>query len=517
MRQKNRPPLGTGRPSFRDDTSLVGFRYEKTKPAEPPVPLPPPRNPLRSSSSVSISRSNTTATNVSRSTSNSSVTSFSVSPVVVAPPTSAYMPLVAPPTEQHPALRSPLPANALGIQEGKRDSGHAATTASGSVIHEEDCEDDFDHEHADRRCSEKMKELARDGTVPEAVEHLEYRVDEGRALAVVDQDRRATAAAAAASAPVTVAAVQERPASTKANSPSPQHSPHADTNSRVFKQPVSPRKLVKKNSTRFSSFRTKSNEASEKAREPAPMESEPAPLMRGSIAAPTSSSAHKPAQHEDVSLQTALPPFGLSGGPNRTSSAAIFDLDAQFAPLAISIPTDGLLDDEFMTGFSFSKRGSLMFGGKRATMAFEGATDLPPPSSSTTVSAHDHIDAEMPPPASVYQTRQGEASTERPSSSLSAADTTVARAPMAQPVPDIRILSPDIEKESQKVRSLYATGDAINWEDGARFSFCEHLEPTPEVPAEEDAHDPYAVLWLTPKSFLTQFLDFANIFIFFIA
>ena len=41
------------------------------------------------------------------------------------------------------------------------------------------------------------------------------------------------------------------------------------------------------------------------------------------------------------------------------------------------------------------------------------------------------------------------------------------------------------------MRSLYDTGETINWEDGARHSFCERLEPTPEVPAEEAANDPY--------------------------
>lgn len=478
VRQKNR--LHTGLPSFRDDTSLVGFRYEKTKPAEPPVPLPPSRNPLRTPSLLSVARSNTTATNKTQSTSSSSVSSFSVSPVVVAPPTAlAYMPSVAPPTEQHPALRSPLPANALGIQDGKRDSGHAATANSDSVIHEEDCEDDYEQQ---QYLSEKMNELAREGAIPEAMEHIEYR-DEDRALAVVD---RAAASVAALHGPP--------PASPTANSPS---SPQSDIQSRVFKQPVSPRKLVKKTSTRFSVFRGRSSsEASGRAEEASPMESEPKPLMRGSIATPASS-MHKPGQDDHFSQQTALPPSGgLNAASNDTcssSASAIPDLDAQFAPLAISIPTDSLLDDAFMTGFSFSKRGSLMFGGKRATMATDGATDFSP----STTAALDHgntSDTEMP-DASLDQTVPEGVVNGRPSSTVSATDT-VNRTTAAQPLPDIRILSPDIEKESQKVRSLYSTSDAINWEDGARFSFCEHLEPTPEVPAEEDPHDPYAVLWL---------------------
>ncbi|KHO01901.1 Rab-GAP/TBC domain protein [Metarhizium album ARSEF 1941] len=473
VRQRNRS--GTGRAPFRDDTNVVGFRYEKTKPAEPPVPLPPPRNPLRSPSSVSIARSHTTtATNISRSTSTSSAaTSRSVSPVVVAPPALAFMPFIAPPTEQHPALRSPLPASAyasaLGNQDGKRDSGHAGTTASDSVIHEEDCEDDFGDDAAKRQqhdlCSDEMRQLERHGAVPEATKRVDSRA-EGRALV--------------GAPPPAGAALPGPRASAFANSPS---TTQTDINSRVFKQPVSPRKLVKNRSLRSSGFTaSRSSESSERAKEEPPMKSEPEPLVRGSVATPASS-AHKPGQNQGaVSLQSVLiPPEGFNG-PSNSISSAVTDLDAQFAPLAISIPTDDFLDDAFMTGLSFSNRGSLMFGGERATAATAvegGVVDLPP---STTASAdhRDGSDAGMA-PSSGERTVPVDASNDRCNSSLSAVT--------AQPVPHIRILSPDIEKESQKVRSLYQAGDAINWEDGARFSLDEYLEPTPEVPAEEDSHD----------------------------
>lgn len=38
----------------------------------------------------------------------------------------------------------------------------------------------------------------------------------------------------------------------------------------------------------------------------------------------------------------------------------------EFAPLTTPIPTDSLLDEGFLDGLSFSKRGSIMFGGKKA-------------------------------------------------------------------------------------------------------------------------------------------------------
>jgi hypothetical protein len=57
--------------------------------------------------------------------------------------------------------------------------------------------------------------------------------------------------------------------------------------------------------------------------------------------------------------------------------------------------------------------------------------------------------------------------------------------------PDIRVLAADVEKESQKVRSLYTVGDGSHGEPGKRRSYCERLEPTPEVPSEENELDPY--------------------------
>lgn len=58
-------------------------------------------------------------------------------------------------------------------------------------------------------------------------------------------------------------------------------------------------------------------------------------------------------------------------------------------------------------------------------------------------------------------------------------------------VPSIRVSSIDVERESQKVRSLYESGDDLNWEDGGRVSYAERLEPTAEVPSEEEENVVY--------------------------
>jgi hypothetical protein len=58
-------------------------------------------------------------------------------------------------------------------------------------------------------------------------------------------------------------------------------------------------------------------------------------------------------------------------------------------------------------------------------------------------------------------------------------------------LPSIRVSSIEVERESQKVRSLYESGDDLNWEDGGRVSFAERLEPTVEVPSEEEENVVY--------------------------
>jgi hypothetical protein len=47
------------------------------------------------------------------------------------------------------------------------------------------------------------------------------------------------------------------------------------------------------------------------------------------------------------------------------------------------------------------------------------------------------------------------------------------------------------------VRSLYESGDDLNWEDGARVSYPERLEPTAEVPSEEEENVVYGFLALS--------------------
>ncbi|KAL7941700.1 rab-GTPase-TBC domain-containing protein [Trichoderma barbatum] len=144
-----------------------------------------------------------------------------------------------------------------------------------------------------------------------------------------------------------------------------------------------------------------------------------------------------------------------------------------------------------MATLSFSNRGSIMFGGRRAgALGLDGTNDGRGDVSAPSTPTHSHA-------------RSSSTSVDRIESLAAASNPQLA--PRALPPPDIRLLASDIDKESQKVRSLYGVGDAINWEDGARRSYCEPLEPTPELPAEEDGNDsiilpPPIPVWGTPRS-----------------
>lgn len=96
---------------FRDDLGLVGFRYEKTVQAEPPIPIPARKSLSRTSSFVASS------------------------------PTSSFTlpgsPPVSPPAEEHPALRSDF-SSEESRDEWRSDSGAARTTSTTTTIYEED-------------------------------------------------------------------------------------------------------------------------------------------------------------------------------------------------------------------------------------------------------------------------------------------------------------------------------------------------------------------------------------------
>lgn len=111
--------------------------------------------------------------------------------------------------------------------------------------------------------------------------------------------------------------------------------------------------------------------------------------------------------------------------------------EEDFSPITTPIPTDSLLDEEFLQQLSFSKRGSMMLRGKKAVNA---------------------------------QARQN-IGRRQPSFSLLAS-------------PSIKILSNDVDEESKKVRSMYEAGSDLDWNDGRFSSLDDRLNSGPEAKIE---------------------------------
>ncbi|KAI1179626.1 rab-GTPase-TBC domain-containing protein [Nemania sp. FL0916] len=140
---------------FRDDTRLVALRYDQTVALEPPIPLPPPRSPLRPAP---------------RSSSFNLVAGLSPSPASHSPVVAAPPPRPPPPAEQHPALRTITTPRHLESDK-RRDSVHTFTTTGRPYAHafyegdssdEDDETDPFAYERIDAVSGLRPRQL---GTV----------------------------------------------------------------------------------------------------------------------------------------------------------------------------------------------------------------------------------------------------------------------------------------------------------------------------------------------------------------
>lgn len=418
LRYKSRPMR---RASFRDDTHLVGLRYEKTVAAEPPIPMAP-RSPLRAARPGSSSCSSLNG------------------PVVVSPP----RPVVAPPTEDHPALRTSIPPRTTAADAWKRDSGHAPTSAA-TTIYEEECEDEL----TTRKGVDLAVIAPVSPTTPQFV---------GSPPSVVEDV--ASVCSQVVSDQVLAAQQPKTPARM------PPRSPVASVDSRARTLPEHDRE--KPPSKLAKSFSLRSISMSVLGRRSFSAEDAPASTIAGALVPPLlwgPSASQEPPEHRP----RASSPFRKhhSQSPNHSVSTSPNNKTvAPFIPLAVSIPTDSLLDDDFLTGLSFSKRGSIMFGGQRALGTDADMETLP------TAHAPDH-----------RRNAPGDADEPTPPKPTGA----------SLPLPDIRVLEADREEESQKVRSLYDGGSDSLGEEGG-YAAVQQPEPRPMTPVPENGHDVYGFL-----------------------
>ncbi|KAF4448727.1 hypothetical protein F53441_7906 [Fusarium austroafricanum] len=577
------------RTSLRLDPSIVALRYEKTVPAEPPI-LIVSRDPTR----------------LSRRPSSSSASSHSSRhrPIVIVPPG-----IVAPPAEEHPALRgsassSPaLRTSPVSVEEWKRDSG-VARNKSTSTIHEEEGED----EYTGSDCKNKIPAVG--SNVSSLVSSVMSRssttiqrmddpfVDENSifepltlsptdALCVVYNARCTTpppppqVSHSDTPLPLPAPATPTRASRTASTVPFsipyseclPGKAPSSPTNppasgSRSHKSPCpsiqsSPRtscssspptisKGLARSGSRFGTFSQmftttpiqplwRGTASTSPSTSPSSAFSTPTASAQSTTTATVNAPATDPAtamdlaeseleqSHSSDKEQGSSRFWNRSTTSNNSTSNATSagtttissNNDLPFVPLDVSIPCESLLDDAFMNTVSFSNRGSIMLGTKDAA-AIGGAIKqhtMSIDSSSTSTSSstnadtlatanNDESDSGRATPTPTPSTTAPRTTTPTPTTPSTSKSQTLPRpsdesndmnnsvkgAGDGSPqglvsTPGIRVLAADVEKESQKVRSLYTVGDGSHGEPGKRHSYCERLEPTPEVPSEENELD----------------------------
>ncbi|KAK2041163.1 TBC domain-containing protein [Colletotrichum somersetense] len=445
MRLKSRPTLVP----FKDDTSLIALRYEKTVQAEPPIPIltrAPPR-----SLSILTGRTSTSTS--------SSLSIFPPSPVVVAPPA----------ISQHPAFRFRATALNTTVDDWKRDSGLAPTASPSTTIVEEDC--------AEESC-DKIVAL---GTNIVAVKSLEPV-----APSVCDID----------SVQYTVAMAVSKQQSGRCTSSTGKQAATMDQYN--FAQLV----LTEGKASTSSSYSVDSSVElwNERLDGLSPAPPPITPRRRDSLTSPQSSPNHSPVNipdNHDLSkdavdfspISIPIPTGDLLDDDFLTTLDFSNRGSLMFGGSRVfpAKTTDGAMEDRLQT----VRARALAPAAFAPILHIQYEEPQSPTPSPIEVCANDMSATE---------------STTTATESTTTAETTAESASqVTMTTPSIRVLSADVEMESRKVRSLYESGEGLRWEDGGRPSDVgEHLDATAEYPTEEFENDPVAELqphaWGTPRS-----------------
>lgn len=515
---QHRPAPALRRAHFRDDTNLVGLRYEKTAAAEPPVPIMTYSSMSRSSSVRSAS-----VRPVQRSLSASTSCTSLYSPVVVVPPRGS---LLEPPAEEHPALRAeplepaPFTATKRALLDGwKRDSGHGSSSnasSSASIPEEEPGSDQGSVSVAGR---DKDGDIAMTGnshttanTTDEPSRGRSRR--HGLASPPASEPASPTTPRRMASITSSVASPASPPPLALPSSPSSLHQKqqlqHEETAQEEAEQDQisSPRKLTKKTpSKKFSFWRHSSP--------PMPYY-QTMPPLRGPQPATAAEVGEEPPVTPTKTRPTTLwpsPPYSFTGAASSGLDSPDHHIysspsSSGFSPLGISIPDHNLADDDLFTNLSFSHRGSIMgFGG---VMGLDPQVELLPAAriapavdddvftnttqatTSAASDAHSFSILSQDDAASAHAAGTGAGTAAGTAAAAGRFPVTPVRNASQRHVtsPNVRVLTVDAQLESEKVRSLYdAFGDASSMgDDATQQSFGQGLDPA--MP-EDDEHVPY--------------------------
>lgn len=450
---------------------LIALPYEQTAQAQPPILLPPPRNPLRATRRPPASSaqlpSSPAAPEITTATSTSTTTATTTSDLhIVPPPVPAREQHLGQAEIEHPRLHLRLhlpvhPAVRRQCQSNHSPASSTSTTAStaassicadwrrdsllgtlssaSATLHEEDEEDDDEDA---------------------------FRYDYHVKLDVVDT-------------PSIYSTDEPTPALSSDEPCTPQHTSRPSFQSRWsvtdsdtseiasvnYPRDTATKRLVKGLSLKLPPppmKRLRKKSLTEAVVAPTPPHSpqshhsglsqpSPAPHLSPSPKAPDSVRDSRQEIHQfDSHIQSPNP-----SGPRPLSEHSQPPPHSDFHPINTSIPEGRFLDD--IDSLNFSKRGSILFGGKRAVSSPNPAIG--------------------PSPMQMSPSRPAPAPVPAASSADGAPDSKPAAAASLQPtprdsgrklsLPNIRVMSVDTERESQKVRSLYESGDFVNWQDGA--------------------------------------------------
>jgi len=452
VRHKSRPAARLA--TFRDDSGLIALRYEQTKQAEPPIPLPPPRNPLRTTT--------ITARRLS--------TSGSVVPVAI----TIVPPSVPPPREQHPFFRTqPSPPESLSrsspatqTDEWKRDSGLARSASSATL------RDEYEEDVVYQKILDDIADA------PSIYSGDEQSPTSDTPSPIFDHHHPVPIPA-----PLNLPKVPQSPVSPISTVDSPLEPLPSPTPTRAssltkkfglgktFSIRSAGKRRLRKKSVSMDNLNVIRNADNKVASASASA----APDKENNNNAGTGTSPDTPRPRPARSSTSSKMKNDAAAGQSRNA-------DSNFIPITTSIPEESLWED--FNDLSFSKRGSLMFGGKSDPLALFGkgksgasSTQVPADPPSDPTQAADDSAADPATPAAATEAARlrprAQGLEESPS------------------VPSIRVVSMDVERESQKVRSLYESGEDLDWRDGGRNSYSERLAPTKEVPSDEEENVVY--------------------------
>jgi hypothetical protein len=519
--------------TFRDD---IGMRYEETKQADLPIPIPPPRNPARVSrqypTSTTTVASPTPAFSTTATTTIPALAPMTPPPTRPLPPAPLALRPIRPPQLQHPVLRGEPSPPISNEETWKRDSGHGGTASSSTTCRDEFQQDDLAY---DKFADDEVTSIySTDLPAPTPTSPIRPNDSPGAT------GRRSPA----------------KPVSLRISTinlpPPPMQSVFTDTpdltptsddgnpwdlilrsrNAGHSRSASLPKKLGKTFSVKSSGTKLRKKNLSESGITASPVRAETPSIKAPSVTAVGSMVYFlTPLQSRGNRSSFQAPKMAAASGPPELALAPpprpptpeplrLDDIDASpdfdfgptspppprppFSPITTRIPNNRLMDEKFLAHMIFSDHGSMIIPEEPEPVeecdapvirfSFEefAGTSVIPVAAPEADSSRDSEDT-------VYEARSSSGSSQgRPSMQGQDPPTPPmpSPAPTAMSPPEIRVVSVDVSRESQKVRSLYEPDDSLHWQDGSgrvvsSAAGGEHLAPTAEVPSDGEDNAVY--------------------------